>query len=476
MKRALIFSMLIGLTVSGARAAKHPVPLVEKIEGAKCLECHADETKGKSVHPALASGCLSCHEVRVARDITRVKLTAATPHTLCVSCHADKKASDLKGKVHSPAVHQCTECHDPHKSANKDLLLKPTAGATKQENLCLSCHHEGVNVPKGGSRHPALDMGCETCHVTHKTGDPTKREFAYHLTKDAPALCIDCHDPKDEAIVKAHRNQPFANADCLTCHDPHRSAAPMLMQAFVHPPFADKSCDTCHARAKDGKVVLTQENVKSLCVMCHEDEEKKIQTAKVQHPGAQGDCTDCHNPHAGRTPGFLQPDAVAACLACHTQQAEEGKEAHAHAPAFEWGCAICHEPHGGANTHLLRANNTNALCLECHGPDTRPEKLSGTQMVSLFNGKVKVREAYFRNIPILPLQYGLGHPTRAHPVSDVINPKTKTPVAMNCLSCHQPHGGTRPGRLVKNQNDDMNFCKSCHINGLNLMDVRVGGN
>ncbi len=80
-------------------------------------------------------------------------------------------------------------------------------------------------MPKGGSRHAALDMGCDTCHITHKTGERGKREFDFHLTKDAPTLCIDCHDPKDAAIAKAHQNQPIDKADCLTCHDPHQSDA-----------------------------------------------------------------------------------------------------------------------------------------------------------------------------------------------------------------------------------------------------------
>src|ERR1019366_10272107 len=96
-------------------------------------------------------------------------------------CHADKKGPAIIGKVHNPAVHQCLPCHDPHTAENKNQLLKPTSGGTKQENLCLSCHSIGVDIPKGGSRHAALDMGCETCHITHKTGDPAQREFAYHL-------------------------------------------------------------------------------------------------------------------------------------------------------------------------------------------------------------------------------------------------------------------------------------------------------
>jgi predicted CXXCH cytochrome family protein len=423
----------------------------------------------------MKSGCLSCHEVRVNRDITRVKLITATPTSLCITCHADKKAADIQGKVHSPAFRDCLKCHDPHASDNKNQLLKATSGATKQDNLCLSCHNTGVDVPKGGSRHAALDMGCETCHATHKTGDPAQREFASHLVKNAPALCLDCHDPADAAMAKAHQNQPLAKADCLQCHDPHQSNAPKLMQAFMHNPFEGKQCDTCHAPAKDGKVVLTQKDVKSLCVMCHEDEAKQIAAAKVQHPGAAGDCTDCHNPHAGRSPGFLQPNPVAACLACHSDQAAEFKKKHLHQPAFEQGCATCHEPHGGDNAHLLRTKSVNALCLECHGPDASPQKVEGAHLVAIFDGKVKLPENYFNTVPILPLKYGIGHPVENHPVSDLTDPKTKAVVHMDCLTCHQPHAGNEQGILVKDQKNDMNFCKSCHYNGLNLLDVRVGG-
>ena len=247
------------------------------------------------------------------------------------------------------------------------------------------------------------------------------------------------------------------------------------MQAFLHDPFASKSCDSCHQAPKDGKVVLTAASVKEVCVTCHEDEAKRIASAKVKHPGAEEDCTVCHNPHAGKTPGFLQPDPVAACLTCHPTQSEEFKKRHLHQPAFEQACATCHEPHGGDNAHLLRAANTNALCLECHGPDANPQKVENEPLVAIFGGKVRLPEHYFDKVTVLPLKYNLGHPTENHPVADFINPKTKTTVAMNCLTCHQPHSGNEAGMLVKDQKNDMSFCKSCHVNGLDLLDVRVGG-
>ena len=459
----LVFFALVALLISRATAAVHPVPLDPKTDSAKCLECHDDKSKGKAVHSAIAMGCLSCHEIRVNRDITRVKLITVVPYKVCLTCHSDKDASQIQGRVHQPAIRDCLTCHDPHTSDNKFQLLKATSG-DKKGNLCLTCHTQGTNVPEKGSRHAALDAGCDTCHITHKTGEVGKAEFDFHLTKAAPALCLDCHDAKDADLRKAHQNQPFEKADCLSCHDPHQSAAPKLMNKFMHPPFADKQCDFCHAPAKDGKVVLTQADAKSLCVMCHDDKAKAIDNAKVQHPGAAGDCTDCHSPHASRQPALPKTNAVDICLACHSDIADLGKKHVRHQPAFEQGCGICHNPHGNDNDHLLRAKTPNALCLECHGPDAKGKKLESEHVVTIFDGVVKLPEDYFRKVPILPLRYGGGHPVERHPVSDVVDPNDRTKVLtpMNCLTCHQPHSSAQPDLLVKDQANNMAFCKNCH--------------
>jgi len=465
---AVGFSLIAWASV--AFAGIHPVPLDKNTDPAKCAECHEDKAKGKFVHSAIAMGCTSCHEIRVNKDVTRVTLTTTTPQALCLTCHADKNAADLKGKVHPPAVRDCIKCHDPHESDNKYQLLKPTSG-DKGQNLCLECHTQGLNVPAGGSRHAALDMGCDTCHVTHKVGERGKVEFDNHLTKAPPALCLDCHDPKDASLIKAHQGQPFATANCVQCHNPHQSASPHLLQTFTHPPFAMGSCDTCHQPAKDGKVVLTNSDTRALCVTCHGDVAEKIEKAPVQHPGAQGECVACHNPHAGKTPGFLQPDPVNACLACHSDQAEQFKKAHLHQPAFQLGCATCHEPHGGGNEHLLRAKG-NALCLECHGPDSHPQKLESEHVLTIFNGSVKLPLDYYQQnkVVILPIKYGLGHPVAGHPVQDVMDPSdiTKVKTKITCMTCHQPHSSTQPGLLVKDQANNMAFCDTCHKNRLTL--------
>jgi len=466
----LLAAFVLVITFAGrASAAKHPVPLDPKADSSTCVACHEDKTKGKAVHSAIAMGCTSCHEIRTNKDVTRVKLITTTPYALCLTCHADKNAATLKGTVHSPAVRDCVKCHDPHTSDNKNQLLKPLSG--EKDNLCLTCHKIGVKTPEKGSRHAALDMGCDTCHTTHKTGEPGKAEFDFHLTKAAPALCLDCHDAKSADLQKAHQNQPFEKADCVTCHDPHESAMPKLIAKFAHPPFSDKQCEVCHAPAKDGKVVLTQSDTKALCVTCHDDKAKLIETAKVQHPGAAGDCTDCHSPHAGRQPGLPKTTSVAICLGCHTDIADLQQKPVHHQPAFVQGCAVCHEPHGGENDHLLRANG-NALCLECHGPDSRPQKLEAEHALTIFGGKVKLPEDYYQKnrVVLLPIKYGLGHPVAGHPVQDVMDPAniTKVKKAISCVTCHQPHASAQPGMLVKDQVNNMAFCDTCHKNRLEM--------
>ncbi len=204
--------------------------------------------------------------------------------------------------------------------------------------------------------------------------------------------------------------------------------------------------------------------MKVVCVTCHSEQAEKIEKAKVQHPGAQGDCTTCHNPHAGKTPGFIQPDPVTACLTCHSEQAEQMKKAHLHQPAFTQGCATCHEPHGSDNVHLLRAANPNPLCLECHGPDAKPQKLESEHMVAIFNGQVKLPENYFAKVPVIPIKYGLGHPVDRHPVVDQMDPTNpdKVKKELNCATCHQPHSSAQPNLLVKDQATNAAFCDSCH--------------
>jgi predicted CXXCH cytochrome family protein len=455
---------IVALLATSAVAQQHPTPLDPNVNAAACIGCHQNQAKNKNAHSTTEKNCLSCHEVRVSKDVTRVKLLTATPTKLCLQCHNNKEGGQAGSHVHNQATRDCLSCHDPHASGKANDLLKSTSGATSSENLCLNCHKTGMDAPKGGSRHEALDLGCDTCHVTHKSGDKSNPEFAYHLTKSTPALCLDCHDAGDAGLVKAHGGQPFGKADCVTCHDPHQSTQPKLMQAFVHPPFGEKLCEVCHEAPKNGKVVLTQANVKDICVGCHAEQADKIEKSKFQHLGAQGDCTDCHNPHAGKTRAFPKPDAVNVCLNCHVDQAEQQNKKVLHQPAFEQGCTTCHDPHGAEHPKLLRAEG-NAVCTECHSTGSVHGKMESAHLVTIFDGKVRLPETYFPDHRVVTFNFadGTGHPVGRHPVAGVPDPldptKTRT---LGCLSCHQPHAGGARAMLVKDLRPGLEFCRNCH--------------
>jgi predicted CXXCH cytochrome family protein len=427
----------------------------------KCLECHEDKTKGKVVHPAVGMGCFSCHMVRGSGDATRIVLKNGRVATLCFSCHDDKQPAKVKGHVHPPNSSDCLKCHNPHVSDNEKLLLKPTTGG-KDENLCLSCHTKGLDVPKDGSRHAALDMGCTTCHTMHKSGERGKQEFDFHLTKSTPTLCVDCHSLDDKKLVEAHQNQPLAGADCVQCHDPHQSKSPKLLQTYLHNPFEAKMCDSCHQPAKDGKVVLTQADSRALCITCHEEEGKKIDSAKVQHPGAQGECIACHDPHAGKSPRFMKTNAVSACLSCHSEQADMATKATAlHDPAFNQRCSICHEAHGGNRPKLLRDDVDN-LCLSCHGPDARALKAQDGNSESIFGKSVTLPAGYVAHTRRIDLVNGrIGHPVPAHPVTGVADPRDKNK-QITCISCHDPHAGKTRKMLVSSDGSFKAMCEQCH--------------
>src|SRR5690348_9553591 len=90
---AISLTLILGIP---SVADIHPVQLEKGTDSAKCAACHENKAKGKVVHSAIALGCEACHEVRVNKNVTRIKLVTTTPARLCVTCHADKNAFEIK--------------------------------------------------------------------------------------------------------------------------------------------------------------------------------------------------------------------------------------------------------------------------------------------------------------------------------------------------------------------------------------------
>src|SRR5690349_19495743 len=206
----------IALLAIGVYAGEHPVPITPD---ANCAECHDAQTKGKFVHSAIAGGCTSCHEIKVAGETVTVNLIQDSKD-LCFTCHEKQSGT----AVHAPySAGQCTRCHDPHSSEYPRQLRSAV------NDLCLQCHlagalpadmentnariyldkdhifgHPYFGHPVAGHPdplNPKSQMTCLSCHVPHAGSElklmaPPRKLAADLLNNEAQAsndVCLQCH-------------------------------------------------------------------------------------------------------------------------------------------------------------------------------------------------------------------------------------------------------------------------------------------
>ncbi len=265
------------------RAAHLGAPL----EGLNCVGCHTPHGDGnphllaRTVHPPVLEGCDTCHEGafdQVAED---------GASSLCLSCH-DDIGETAEGAAFAHAALQmapCTQCHNPHASAQDHLVIAPDG------RECLDCHDDMGPGPDEVAHGVIGLLGCRACHEPH--GGSRK----HLLRAEANTLCLACHDathapargseepvrvldrfdiPADVARSMANlvlsadktRNHPVANhrvlgtpseeemarndaqfegsLECLTCHDPHKGPSRLLLRWGARSPF--EACAHCHPK------------------------------------------------------------------------------------------------------------------------------------------------------------------------------------------------------------------------------------
>ena len=107
--------LLILAPAMQASAIEHPgiIP-----RDANCSSCHANKTRGKSVHSAMLLSCIVCHFAQTEGDMTTLNLAWPKEKT-CSACHAE--SAELQ--QYSPVVKgQCVDCYDTHSSSRRSLL------------------------------------------------------------------------------------------------------------------------------------------------------------------------------------------------------------------------------------------------------------------------------------------------------------------------------------------------------------------
>ena len=106
------------------------------------------------VHPPYKDKqCASCHD-----QSKMGKLNQSMPD-VCYQCHDN--FSDKYKVLHGPVGGgQCTTCHNPHMSENKNLLVRTG------QLLCLFCHNT-EQVMQAVAHKDIKDVSCTECHNPH---------------------------------------------------------------------------------------------------------------------------------------------------------------------------------------------------------------------------------------------------------------------------------------------------------------------
>ncbi len=181
-----------------------------------CLKCHSANSSanlalwGSSAHAQNEVSCFNCHQLHIG---PQQKLSRQDMAETCYGCHLEIKNQFAQSSHHPVREHKmdCADCHDPHGTMNRALLLEPTVKAT-----CTRCHmeYQGPFVYE----HADVTEDCTNCHNPH--GSPNKPLLA----ANQPFLCLQCHSGHQAArqspegtLSSESMKKVFFNR-CTDCH------------------------------------------------------------------------------------------------------------------------------------------------------------------------------------------------------------------------------------------------------------------
>ena len=173
-----------------------------------CLSCHekGDRTYWSgSVHEVRNVACTNCHTIMRSVSQKFQLKTVYEPET-CFQCHKDKRAQMARSS-HMPLREGkmvCSDCHQPHGTANEVLLRTATINDT-----CYKCHAE-----KRGPflfEHTPVRVNCLNCHEAHGSIN----EFMLKVSR--PRLCAECHG-FGHALTAGPNSYQITGRACMNCH------------------------------------------------------------------------------------------------------------------------------------------------------------------------------------------------------------------------------------------------------------------
>lgn len=359
MKTIYLFIALTLVIIAGTRNESGAAIKLKYEIPDMCYTCHVDLKKNlndNSVHFVFQQGmCASCHDPHASDRKALVKGSVKSINPLCLECHKKLKEKLDQGGMHTAVSEgNCTDCHNPHSSVNKRLLV------ADQKELCWKCHKGTQEKIKNPVKHMPFDQGnCSACHDPHASANE------YQLKESANKLCKGCHAPRCN-VKGVPITDTTGKMECIRCHDGHNSQYEGLFGPFGHAPFLAKSCESCHNPIEPGKKITTLGKGAELCFGCHEKKPDNFREGDVHGTFGELSCSLCHEFHsAGNAKLTRDPSRV--CMECHgaiekriaIMKKSLGK-VHK-----EKNCLNCHKPFHSSQPHYLK-QNAISLCGSCH--------------------------------------------------------------------------------------------------------------
>jgi predicted CXXCH cytochrome family protein len=302
-----------------------------------CLTCHGPHTSSESrllLEPP-AQLCATCHEVDPADEsLVAAHLGADLTRLACTGCHSPhgtENAKLLAENLHPPLLDGCDTCHE---GAFNELYEDGSS------ELCLICHDDiGDFAQSAPTQHAALELGsCTDCHNPHATAQEK-------LVKSAGAgPCGDCHDEQLPGAGEVSHGA-IELVGCRACHEPHGGenekllrkegpelcltchAAGAVQVAEGETTFllADRFEVAGSAAKEIAQVLLSADGERDHPVAGHRTlgtaTEAELRSARVE-TDFEGEltCLVCHDPHKGRSEQLFRWNAASgteACQQCH---------------------------------------------------------------------------------------------------------------------------------------------------------------
>ena len=133
-----------------------------------CFQCHKDRRAQmwRSSHMPIREGkvvCSDCHQPHGTAN--EALLRTSTINDTCYKCHADKRGPFLF--EHAPVRQNCLNCHDPHGTINEASLK------VSRPRLCYECHSLGHGNVGGPGAFLSTNRSCNNCHTQiHGSNSP----------------------------------------------------------------------------------------------------------------------------------------------------------------------------------------------------------------------------------------------------------------------------------------------------------------